>query len=594
MNKDITLLYAEDESATQSFVKILVKKYNNISLTFAKDGTEALSLYKQNSYDIVITDMHMPNMGGFELIENIHRLHPSQLVAMASAMEEKSDFIQAINLNIHSFIPKPLHPKTFTPILQELIQSVVAKREALLNATLLEQYKNAVDTTSILSKADLQGKITFVNKKFCELSKYKEEELLGQSHSILRHPDMPKETFANLWETIQNKKTWRGKVKNKAKDGSSYTVDATIIPIVNSNDEIIEYVGLRYDITELEQYKELLEVNLDNKEMDLAQKVHMLEEYEKAINESATFSRTDKNGRLVHVNDNFCKISGYSREELIGNSHNIVRHPDMSKDVFKELWKTIKAKKIWKGIIKNLTKEGKTNHMSTTIVPILDLNGQIVEYMSIRFEVSDLINLQKEIEDTQKEVVYTMGAIGESRSKETGNHVKRVAEYSKVLAKLYGMDEDKAEMLRQASPMHDIGKVAIPDAILNKPGKLDAQEWTIMQTHSKLGYNMLKHSDRELLQAAATVAYEHHEKWDGSGYPRGLKAKEIHIYGRITSIADVFDALGSDRCYKKAWELDKILQLFQDERGKHFDPELVDLFFDHLDKFLEIRDLYKD
>lgn len=594
MNKDITLLYAEDESATQSFVKILVKKYNNISLTFAKDGTEALSLYKQNSYDIVITDMHMPNMGGFELIENIHRLHPSQLVAMASAMEEKSDFIQAINLNIHSFIPKPLHPKTFTPILQELIQSVVAKREALLNATLLEQYKNAVDTTSILSKADLQGKITFVNKKFCELSKYKEEELLGQSHSILRHPDMPKETFANLWETIQNKKTWRGKVKNKAKDGSSYTVDATIIPIVNSNDEIIEYVGLRYDITELEQYKELLEVNLDNKEMDLAQKVHMLEEYEKAINESATFSRTDKNGRLVHVNDNFCKISGYSREELIGNSHNIVRHPDMSKDVFKELWKTIKAKKIWKGIIKNITKEGKTNHMSTTIVPILDLNGQIVEYMSIRFEVSDLINLQKEIEDTQKEVVYTMGAIGESRSKETGNHVKRVAEYSKVLAKLYGMDEDKAEMLRQASPMHDIGKVAIPDAILNKPGKLDAQEWTIMQTHSKLGYNMLKHSDRELLQAAATVAYEHHEKWDGSGYPRGLKAKEIHIYGRITSIADVFDALGSDRCYKKAWELDKILQLFQDERGKHFDPELVDLFFDHLDKFLEIRDLYKD
>lgn len=594
MNKDITLLYAEDESTTQSFIKILLKKYNNISLTFAKDGAQALSLYKQNSYDIVITDMHMPNMDGFELIENIHRLNPSQLVAMASAMEEKSDFIQAINLNIHSFIPKPLHPKTFTPILQELIQSVVAKREARLNATLLEQYKNAVDTTSILSKADLQGKITFVNKKFCELSKYKEEELLGQPHSILRHPDMPKETFANLWETIQNKKTWRGKVKNKAKDGSSYTVDATIIPIVNSNDEIIEYVGLRYDITELEQYKELLEVNLDNKEMDLAQKVHMLEEYEKAINESATFSRTDKNGRLVHVNDNFCKISGYSREELIGNSHNIVRHPDMSKDVFKELWKTIKAKKIWKGIIKNLTKEGKTNHMSTTIVPILDLNGQIVEYMSIRFEVSDLINLQKEIEDTQKEVVYTMGAIGESRSKETGNHVKRVAEYSKVLAKLYGMDEDKAEMLRQASPMHDIGKVAIPDAILNKPGKLDAQEWNIMQTHSKLGYNMLKHSERELLQAAATVAYEHHEKWDGSGYPRGLKAKEIHIYGRITSIADVFDALGSDRCYKKAWELDKILQLFRDERGKHFDPELVDLFFDNLDKFLEIRDLYKD
>ncbi len=208
--------------------------------------------------------------------------------------------------------------------------------------------------------------------------------------------------------------------------------------------------------------------------------------------------------------------------------------------------------------------------------------------------LTEIKNLNGEIEQTQKEVVFTMGAIGESRSKETGNHVKRVAEYSKLLALHYGLSPKEAEMLKQASPMHDIGKVAIPDAILNKPGRFDEDERAIMNTHSKLGYDMLKHSNRTLLKCAATVAYEHHERWDGKGYPRGLQGENIHIYGRITAVADVFDALGSDRCYKKAWDDEKIFQLFKEERAKQFDPTLIDIFFENLDKFLEIRDKFKD
>ncbi len=206
----------------------------------------------------------------------------------------------------------------------------------------------------------------------------------------------------------------------------------------------------------------------------------------------------------------------------------------------------------------------------------------------------EITTLNKEIEDTQREVVFTMGSIGESRSKETGNHVKRVAEYSKLLALYYGLDEEEAEMLKQASPMHDIGKVAIPDAVLNKPGRFNEEERLIMDTHAALGYEMLKHSQRTLLLMAATVAHEHHEKYNGKGYPRGLKGEEIHIYGRITAIADVFDALGSDRVYKKAWEDEKIFALFKEERGEHFDPQLVDIFFNHLNEFLAIRERFKD
>lgn len=206
----------------------------------------------------------------------------------------------------------------------------------------------------------------------------------------------------------------------------------------------------------------------------------------------------------------------------------------------------------------------------------------------------EITNLNHEIENTQKEVVFTMGSIGESRSKETGNHVKRVAEYSKLLALYYGLNEKEAEMLKQASPMHDIGKVAIPDAILNKPGRFDEAERKIMDTHAALGYEMLKHSNRPLLKTAAIVANEHHEKWDGSGYPRGLSGENIHIYGRITALADVFDALGSDRVYKQAWDDEKIFNLFKEERAKHFDPKLVDIFFEHLDEFLKIRASLKD
>jgi len=217
-----------------------------------------------------------------------------------------------------------------------------------------------------------------------------------------------------------------------------------------------------------------------------------------------------------------------------------------------------------------------------------DLESQVME------RISEIYSLNKEIEETQKEVVFTMGAIGERRSQETGNHVKRVAQYSKIFAIYYGLSEDEAEMLKQASPMHDIGKVAIADSILNKPGRFTDEEFKIMTKHSLLGYEMLKGSKRPLLNLAATIAYQHHEKWNGSGYPRGLKGDEIDINGRITAIADVFDALGSSRVYKEAWSDEKIFKLFKEERGKHFDPELVDIFFNNLDEFLNIRNSLKD
>ncbi|RXJ86757.1 ABC transporter substrate binding protein [Arcobacter sp. CECT 8985] len=324
----------------------------------------------------------------------------------------------------------------------------------------------------------------------------------------------------------------------------------------------------------------------------------------KTLDKNVIIAKTDSEGKIFYVSKAFCQTFGYAEDELIGKNYTFLAEGLIDEKVHDDLDKTIKNKKIWQGELLNRSKSGELIYLYVIITPEYDKNGDFVNYTTIFQDITtkkqiekaknEIENLNIEISDTQKEVVFRMGAIAEVRSKETGNHVKRVAEYSKILALKYGLSEKEAEILRQASPMHDIGKVAISDAILKKPGKLTEEEFEIMKTHTTIGYEMLKGSDRPILKAAAIVAHEHQEKWNGSGYPRGLKEENIHIYGRITAVADVFDALGSSRCYKNAWEDEKIFELFRKEKAKHFDPKLIDIFFDNLDEFLEIREKFKD
>lgn len=220
---------------------------------------------------------------------------------------------------------------------------------------------------------------------------------------------------------------------------------------------------------------------------------------------------------------------------------------------------------------------------------------QLLSYFSHNIAIAyENIRLRELMRESQRELSYILGEAVEKRSKETGSHVKRVANYSYLLAVHYGLTEYEAEKIKLASPLHDLGKIAIPDHILNKPGKHDAAEWAIMQQHAELGYQILQHSTNEIMQMGAIIAHQHHEKWNGKGYPRGLAKENIHIAGRITALADVFDALGSDRCYKKAWPLPEIIELIRQERGQQFDPALVDILLNNLDAFLAIRDAYPD
>lgn len=463
--KGMSVLYVEDELLIRDNTKLLLETIFSY-VEMASNGREGLERYREGVFDIVITDILMPEMNGVNMIRKMKEINASQRFIVTSACEESSYLLELINLSVAQFLLKPIQTEQIIHILYEVVKNIYNERKVLEFTTQLKQ--------------------------------------------------------------------------------------------------------------------------------DLLHQTTLLEQYKEAVDLSTIVIKTDVQGNILYVNDLFSKISGYSFEEIVSKGFGVLRHPEMDDEIYEELWQTILKKQTWNGIIKNLKKNGERYITDTMIKPILDEHGEIIDFISISHDITELFDLNEEIWQTQHEMLSLLGEVGETRSQETGNHVRRVAKYAKLLGELYGLEEEEIRLLYSASPMHDIGKIGIPDAILLKPGKLDSDEYDVMKTHSEIGHDILKKSSRPLLQAAAIIAREHHEKWDGSGYPNALSEHNIHIYGRITALADVFDALSCKRVYKNAWPMEKIIEFVLSERGRHFDPDLVDMFMKNIDRFKEIAVRYQD
>jgi len=200
----------------------------------------------------------------------------------------------------------------------------------------------------------------------------------------------------------------------------------------------------------------------------------------------------------------------------------------------------------------------------------------------------------RQLKDTKLEIIRCLGRAAEFKDNETGMHVIRMSHYSRIIADALSTNDDWVDMLYHAAPMHDIGKIGIPDNIMLKPGKLEGEEWEIMKKHVTYGVQILGGHESDLLKMAKEIAESHHEKFDGTGYPNGLVGENIPLPGRIVAIADVFDALTSERPYKKAWSTQKAVELIQQQAGKHFGPNLVKLFNERLPEILNIKERYKE
>ncbi|MBM7570954.1 PAS domain-containing protein [Aquibacillus albus] len=264
--------------------------------------------------------------------------------------------------------------------------------QRILNELLDMKY--ALDESTILAITDQTGKIKYVNDKFSEVSKYSKEELIGQDHRIINSGYHDKGFMRNLWRTIAHGHVWRGEIRNKAKDGTYYWVDTTIVPFLNNKGKPYQYVAIRKEITD---YKRVVD--------ELKKSMQELVDLKFALDESSIVAITDKQGKITYVNDQFVHVSQYSRDELIGKTHSIINSGYHSRSFFKELWKTIGTGNVWKGEIKNRAKDGTYYWVDTTIVPFLDEDGKPYQYLSIRFEITRRKRIEEELQDTMTKII---------------------------------------------------------------------------------------------------------------------------------------------------------------------------------------------
>jgi len=262
-SQGITLLYVEDDPDIRTSMHIMLKKFLS-NITIACDGEEGLKYFSETSYDLVITDIMMPKMTGMEMLAKIKNLNPNQYTVVTSALDDKEHLLELITLGVSKFIPKPITAEFFMDSMYEVISNIYnAKKmqeyteslqtELVKSTSILEQYKEAVDISSIVSKATPDGTITYVNDEFCKISGFSREELIGKNHRIVRSPHMKPLFFKTLWETILEKKVWSGEIENRKKNGELYYVYSTIIPILDIMGNIIEFISIRSDITALKK-----------------------------------------------------------------------------------------------------------------------------------------------------------------------------------------------------------------------------------------------------------------------------------------------------------------------------------------------------
>ncbi len=474
--------------------------------------------------------------------------------------------------------------------------SRIANDDYRAMAKVFRQYKELLEESSMILYMNQKGVIVGVNKVFLDVSKYQKSSVVGKRLSSFISSDS-KFIIQTIWDCIKCNKTWKGMIKNVAQDGSVFYTRTIVKPIVDSKNNVLMYICGMDDITEYELKREHLEHSINAITEISFEKEKIIQEYQTLLDRSTAMIRLKK-GHFIEVNQSCEQLFGYASGELINRHFSIVL--DNSKNNIETILDNIKKALVTRGYINTyipcLDKNGNKLHIQAYIMAInvSSANSVDSEFVGILHNVTEIFEIQKELENVQKEVIYAMGSISEGRSRETGNHVKRVAEYSYLLAKLYGLDETQAILIKTASPMHDIGKLAIPDAILNKPGKLTEEEFEIMKTHAQKGYDMLYFSDRPILKASAEIALTHHEWWNGNGYPNKLSGEDIPLFGRITSVADVFDALSHDRCYKKAWPMEEVIDYMLKMKDVQFQGVLVDLLVENLDEFIKIKTEFED
>jgi PAS domain S-box-containing protein len=348
-----------------------------------------------------------------------------------------------------------------------IASSTLISKQLATSDTNLKDIKAALDASTIVAITDPQGTITFVNDKFEEISKYNKQEIIGQNHRILNSGYHPKEFFGNLWRTIQFGQVWRGEIRNKAKDGTFYWVDTTIVPFLNKKGKPTQYIAIRSDISDRKKAEEHLKETIkENNDIKFA------------LDQSSIVAFTDARGKITSVNDKFCEISKYSREEIIGKDHNILNSRYHSRDFFKNLWRTISSGNVWKGEIRNKAKDGTYYWVDTTLIPFINEQGKPYQYLAIRNDITEKKKTEEYLHRQDK--LAAVGQLAAGVAHEIRNPLTSMKGYTEFL-QLDEKDPDRIEFLNIIlDEIERVNTIVEDFMVLAKPKAVELEEKNVV------------------------------------------------------------------------------------------------------------------
>ena len=408
--------------------------------------------------------------------------------------------------------------------------------------------KYALDQAAIVAITDQTGKIKYVNDKFCEISQYNQDELLGQDHRIINSGYHSKAFIRNLWRTIANGKVWQGEIKNKAKDGSYYWVDTTIVPFLNTKGKPYQYLAIRQEITE---HKRVVE--------ELKKSMQELVDLKFALDESTIVAVTDAQGKIKYVNDQFCQVSKYSRSELLGQTHSIINSGYHPRSFFKELWQTIGQGEVWKGEIRNQAKDGTYYWVDTTIVPFLNSEGKPYQYLAIRSEITERKRVEEELKKTMSRIIEVQEEERKRLSRELHDGIGQNL-YSHLITISRLKSESDHELI---------------DQMLEEATELIEE---VREISWELRPSVL--DDLGLIPAIRSFLNRYSEHYDIDVFFECFLHNRLESAIEVTIYRIIQEALTNIRKYAEVEEasviireMDDIVRVMVEDKGKGFDPD---------------------
>jgi len=618
-NRDITVRKKAEDSLMEAL---------QLNESIVSSSPIGISIYDSEGNCVAANDAAADVIGATKaqvLQQNYHQLtswkesgiYETALLSMQEnarkyiTVQIKTTFEKDCVLDIH-FSPVPIGEERYLlAMFSDITERVQAEGQMKLQAHALESAANAIMIT------DTEGNIQWVNSAFQTLTGYSAEEALGQNPRVLKSEKHDERFYENMWATICAGEVWSGEIVNKRKDGTLYTEEMTIAPLLSEGGEISKFVAIKQDITErketeksarqyLERLRALRKIDdVISSSLDLDVTLHVLLDYslvqlevdaatvllyEKSLQEltffqAAGFRTKALEKTILQLGDGYAGKVALKREDLYipdlqKVESSLSKAPLLVEEGFRTYYGVpLIARGSLVGVLEIFNRSS------------LEPNDEWVSYLhTLAGQAAiaiDNISLFNDLQRSNTNLLQAYNATIEGwaqalelRDMETEGHSRRVVKITMALAKRQGFKGQELVNIQRGALLHDIGKMGVPDSILQKTGKLSPEEWEVMKLHPVYAFEWL--SSIEYLRPALDIPHYHHEKWDGSGYPHGLKGEQIPIAARIFAIVDVWDALLSDRPYRKAWSKEKTLTYIQEESGKHFDPEIVTLFLKYV------------